>query len=133
MKIISTKVHGAIDYLAVGTLLALPHAMGWSANVTRLLTASALRTLAYSLLTQYEFSALRLLPMKTHLKLDGSSGLMLALAALFIGDARAKKALVGLGLFELATALLSKQESDVQAGSGPLAPLAAKAGLEALT
>lgn len=133
MKIIPTKLHGAIDYAAVGALLTLPHVMGWSSNVTRLLSASALRTLAYSLFTQYELGALRLLPMNMHLKLDGTSGLMLLVAPLFVGDSQAKKALVALGLFEVAMALLSEEESDVQVGSGPLAPVAAKLGIEALT
>jgi hypothetical protein len=109
---VSTKAHGILDYLSVGTLLALPRMMGWSANVTRLLTFAALGTLVYSLTTRYEFSITKLLPMKTHLLLDAMSGVMLGSSPLIFNreNPMVKRALIGLGLFEISAALLTKPQ-----------------------
>lgn len=112
MKVIPTKVHGVFDYLMVGTLIALPQALGWSGGVTRLLTNAGLGTLGYSLLTRYELGLVRVLPMKGHLALDGLSGALLCAAPFLLldddedGDLTAP--LVGLGLFELVVTLLSQ-------------------------
>ena len=110
MKPISTKVHGVLDYLSVGTLAALPRLMGWDPAVRRLLTGAALGTLAYSLITRYELGVLRVLPMKAHLALDGASGLALAASPLLLKDEERSTAgaLVGIGLFELGASLLTR-------------------------
>ena len=110
MRPISTKTHGVLDYLSVGTLTALPRLLGWDPAVRTLLTGSAAATLAYSLATRYELGLLRVLPMKAHLALDGVSGLALAASPLVLGeeDGTVAKTLVGLGLFELAASLLTR-------------------------
>ena len=112
MKPISTKLHGVLDYLSVGTLAALPRLMGWDPAVRGLLTGAALGTLAYSLTTRYELGVLRVLPMKAHLALDGASGVAMAVSPLLLKDeARsAAGALVGIGLFELGASLLTRTQ-----------------------
>ena len=109
-KLFSTKTHGVLDYLSVGLLLALPRVLKWDKKATNLLTGAAMGTLVYSLLTDYELGAARVLPMKTHLALDGASGLLLA-AAPFVflqEDQATTAALVGLGLFEITASLTTE-------------------------
>ena len=115
MKLFSTKAHGVVDYLSVGTLLALPRMMGWSQGVTTLLTNAAIGTLGYSLLTKYELGLWKTLPMKGHLALDAMSGVMLMAAPLMFPDedTTVKGALVGLGIFELTAALTTETEPSI--------------------
>jgi hypothetical protein len=112
MKIISTRTHGVLDYLTAAALLAVPRALGWDRVVTRMMSAAALSTIGYSALTSYEFSLLKLVPMPAHLALDSLS------AALFCGgpllfpdeDSGVRRALVGIGVFELTVTLLSDSQ-----------------------
>jgi hypothetical protein len=119
-KPISTRTHGVLDYLTAGTLLALPRAMGWSENVTRLLTGAAVGTIGYSLLTRYELGALKLLPMRAHLALDALSGATLCASPWLLPeeDSGVKQALLGLGLFELGVTALSQAEGPESPGGG---------------
>lgn len=117
MRFVSTKTHGILDYATVPTLLALPRIMGWSPNVTRLLTGSALGLLAYSLVTRYELGLKRLLPMPGHLALDAASGALLCAAPALLKEKEtaATAALVGFGAFEIGAALTTKTESPIEA------------------
>jgi len=112
MKLFSTRTHGVLDYSSVLLLSVLPRALGWDKTVTRLLTGSALATLAYSLLTRYELGAVKVLPMPAHLALDGTSGLTLCLAAgILVGEPRpVRLALFGLGLFEVTASLTTETQ-----------------------
>lgn len=89
MQKISTKTHGMLDYLTGATLLALPKALGLdevpaSARVLRMAGAGAA---AYSLVTDYELGALKVLPMPAHLALDAASGALLASSPWLFGFA----------------------------------------------
>lgn len=109
MKLFSTRTHGLLDYLSVGTLLALPRMLGWNRETTRMLTGAALGTLVYSLTTNYELGLVKKLPMPAHLGLDAMSGLMLCLGPLMLDDSPStERALIGLGLFEIAASLLTE-------------------------
>lgn len=109
MKIISSRMHGVLDYLTAGALLALPRALGWDRGVTRMMTGAALSTIGYSALTSYELGLLKVLPMPAHLALDTLS------AAVFCGgpllfpdqDSGVRSTLVAIGLYELAATLLT--------------------------
>ena len=113
-KPIPTKLHGAIDYLAVGTLLALPRALGWPAPLTNLLTGSAATTLGSSLLTRYELGLFKVLPMPGHLALDGLVAALHGAAPFLLldDDQRGRKnllpVLLGLVAFETAATLLTR-------------------------
>jgi hypothetical protein len=124
MKLFSTKTHGVLDYTSVVALLALPRTMGWSKNVTNVLTASALGTLVYSLLTRYELGALKVLPVKTHLGLDALSGLLLAIAPfVFLREKQnVNKTLLGIGLFEISAALLTDRSVQQTQNLAPSVP-----------
>lgn len=122
LRFVSTKTHGVLDYLSVGTLVAVPRLLGWSPRVTNLLTGAATGTLVYSLLTRYELGLKGVLPMTTHLTLDALSGALLCAAPALLPDEDdvVVAALVGFGAFELGAALTTKTESPVPAASqGP--------------
>ena len=65
MRVISTKTHGAIDYATGAGLLLAPALLGISDEpaAARVLRAAGLAATAYSLLTDYEFGLLRIMPM----------------------------------------------------------------------
>jgi hypothetical protein len=110
LKLISTKMHGTLDYLTAGVLMVTPRALGWSESVTRMMTGAALGTLGYSALTNYQLGLIKALPMRAHLALDGlSAALFCAGPLLFPTEtASVRGALVGVGLFEFAVTLLSR-------------------------
>lgn len=114
IKPISTRRHGVLDYLVGGTLLAAPTLLGLntvpaSAAAARLAGAY---NLSYSLLTDYELSPLRVLPMRAHLALDAVGGVALAASPWLAGYAKAGPRYwlphVLVGLNELAVVALSQ-------------------------
>ena len=119
-KPISTMAHGVIDYVAAITLIVLPRLLNWSGPITTVLTIMGVTTLLYSLVTRYELSVAKLLPMKGHLALDALSGLAL-LALPFILPRNGNGELIGLialGLFELGAAFLTRDRSPLELASG---------------
>lgn len=112
---ISTKMHGVLDYLTAGTLIALPRAMGWSENVTRFLTGMAVGQAGYAMLTRYELGLVRLLPMRAHLALDGMAAAALCAAPFVMRDEpeEVRNTLLGLGLYELAATLMTGPETSL--------------------
>lgn len=121
MRIISTKLHGVLDYLTVATLLALPPLLNWETSLQRLLIGAAIFVLLYSLVTRYELSLAKVLPMTGHLGLDVLSGLLLLAAPFLLGTAAdiARPVLMGIGLFELLVALLTQIDSPVEERLSP--------------
>jgi hypothetical protein len=109
MKIISTSTHGVLDYLTAGALLTLPYVLGWDRSVKRMMTGAALGTIGYSALTNYEHGLLKLLPMRAHLALDTLSAALFCSGPLLFPDqdGGVRKALVGIGLYELTAILLT--------------------------
>jgi hypothetical protein len=108
-------MHGVLDYLTAGTLIALPRAMGWSDNVTRLLTGMAVGHTAYALVTRYELGVVRALPMRGHLALDGLAAAALCAAPFVMTDEpdEVRHTLLGLGLYELATTLMTDPQTSL--------------------
>lgn len=109
MVLISTKLHGVLDYMTVGMLVALPRVLRWPAALKTMLTGMAIVTFGYSLLTRYELGLLPVLRMPTHLRLDFFSAVMtLALAFVFrIRSHTAGRVLLGLGVFELGASMMT--------------------------
>ena len=113
MRFIPTGIHGALDYLTVGALVAAPRVFGWGKPATSGLTAVAAGTLGYSLLTKYELGLFKRLPMPGHLALDAVSGAALCVAP-FLPPLKKKRrnavmlGFLAFGLFEIATSLISK-------------------------
>lgn len=113
---ITTTTHGVIDYVTVGALATLPRIFKWSPGLTNLLTGVASGILGYSLITDYELSLAKVLPMKTHLALDGASALLTGAAPFIMKEPKqsAKFALIGVALFELTVSALTKPAPTVK-------------------
>lgn len=69
-KLISSKTHGVIDYIAAPLLLALPRLLKFPKRITMMLTGVAAFHALYSMLTKYELGVVKVLPYKGHLALD---------------------------------------------------------------
>lgn len=113
-RIIPTRLHGVLDYMTGGMLMAAPELFGLkdvpaAALTPRLAGAGAA---AYSLATDYELGAVRVLPMKAHLAMDAASGVALAASPWLLGYARAGRKYwlphVAVGAFEILAALSTK-------------------------
>jgi cbb3-type cytochrome oxidase subunit 1 len=86
---ISTKAHGIIDYIVAVLLIAAPYILGFANGgaaqwVPMLLGASII---VYSLLTRYEMSVAKLIPMPLHLGIDAIGGLLLIASPWLFGFA----------------------------------------------
>lgn len=82
MKMISTKLHGALDYLVSALIIALPWMGGFhfGGPETWVLVAAGSSSIFYSLLTRYETGVLPMIPMRAHLFLDFLSAVMVGLS-----------------------------------------------------
>ena len=120
-KPIPTKVHGVLDYMTAAFLHTLPRAMGWSRQVTAVLDGAGAAATAYSLMTKYELGLVKVLPMKAHLTLDTLSGAGLIGAALLLDDEEpeVRAALAGIGVYEIAAAMLTRPVPERVYGSTP--------------
>ena len=111
MRFIPTRVHGVLDYLTAGVLIAAPSLLGFRKNgiQTWLPVALGVGTIGYSLLTDYELGLLKVIPMPAHLALDAANGALLAASPWLFGFVEEVSAPhLGLGLFELAVTACSQ-------------------------
>ena len=80
LRVIPTKVHGAVDMATGPALIAAPTLLRMNGNKGATIPPRAVgaAALVNALLTDYEFGLKRLLPMRTHLALDAVGGIALA-------------------------------------------------------
>lgn len=109
---ISTKVHGYLDYLMGLLLIVIPFVFqfpkGAATAVPIVLGAGVIM---YSLITDYELGLLKILAMKTHLFIDIIGGIFLAVSPWLFGFAdEVFWPFLILGVFEIAAGLLTKKE-----------------------
>ena len=116
LRFIPTRVHGLLDYIHGTALLAAPELLQTkdeprAALVSRLAGGGAT---AYTLTTDFEWGAVKAIPMPVHLMLDAVSGALLAAAPWLFGYAKGgarywlPHALVGLA--EVLVAMATKTE-----------------------
>ena len=111
MRFIPTRVHGVLDYLTAGVLIAAPSLLGFRKRgaQTWLPMALGVGTIAYSLLTDYELGLVKVIPMPVHLALDAANGTLLSASPWLFGFAEEVSAPhLGLGLFEIGAAAFSQ-------------------------
>ena len=114
MRIISTRAHGAVDYVTGAGLLAAPALLGIGDEpaAARALRAAGAVATVYSLLTDYELGVARIIPMPAHLAMDAASGVLLAASPWLFGFAdrgpRYRLPHVAIGVAEILAALTSK-------------------------
>lgn len=115
---ISTKIHGYIDYLMGALLILLPLIYpeipdGAASTVLVVLGAGVI---VYSLITDYELGLLKILAMKTHLMIDLMGGVLLIAAPWLFGFADEMIWLfVILGLLEIGASLMTEKEPSYDA------------------
>jgi hypothetical protein len=113
MKVISTRVHGVLDYAVSLLLIASPWLVGYyrGGAETWVAVIIGLTSVAYSLITDYEMGAARLLSMSAHLGLDFMGGLFLMLSPWLLGFYNhIFEPHLLLGLFELTVVAFSKSK-----------------------
>jgi hypothetical protein len=122
MKIISTRMHAIIDYLASVFFVASPWIFGFNQHVTAtwILVATGVISIIMSLFTNYEGGLRRQIPMKTHLTTDIFFGTFLASSPWLFGFAQdIFLPHLLMGLFEASAGLLtSKHPSYHRMGNG---------------
>lgn len=89
MRFIPTRTHAIMDYLMGVVLIIAPWIFGFALGgaETWVPVILGIATLVYSLMTDYEFSLTRRIPMPTHLGLDLGAGLFLAVSPWLFGFA----------------------------------------------
>ncbi len=87
MKILSTSVHGIIDYLMGVFLIVSPWILNFNYGgaETWIPVILGAGVIVYSLITDYERGAAHVLSMRTHLALDFLGGLFLAVSPWLFG------------------------------------------------
>ncbi|MBA3827185.1 MAG: hypothetical protein H0X24_25235 [Ktedonobacterales bacterium] len=109
MKLLPTRVHGVLDYLAAGAFVVAPQLGGATKVGRRVMYGFAAATTLYSALTRYELSVAKVIPMRAHLALDALSGTLL-IGTAFSHKSSSRVTLVGLGLFQILAALTTETE-----------------------
>lgn len=96
MRILPSRIHGAIDDLWGVALLATPWLFGFSggAAATWLAVIFGIGAILYSVVTDYELGVFRILPMNLHLVLDGLGGAFLAASPWLFGFADRSSGLI---------------------------------------
>ena len=90
LRVIPTGVHGTLDYLASGVNLILPWLLRLEDEPPAALTPRLAGGMGagYSLITDYELGAVKVLPMPAHLALDAAKGVLLASSPWLFGFAK---------------------------------------------
>jgi hypothetical protein len=115
MRILSTRVHGILDYAMGILLLASPYLFGFATGGVKqwLPMILGVAMIGMSLLTRYEWGAMRVIPMPVHLTIDGLSGALLAVSPWLFGfSGIVFMPHLILGLIELGTSLMTETRSD---------------------
>lgn len=87
MKLINTKVHGALDYLAGVLMLVMPWLFGFhrGGSESWVPLNIGIYLVMYSLMTNYEYGWFKGITVKWHLRLDIVAGLILACSPWIFG------------------------------------------------
>jgi hypothetical protein len=115
-KPISTRLHGVIDYSWAATANALAKRVNGATSTARLLQGAAAAATASSAITNYEYGAVRLMPMKGHLAMDFVLCSALVASPLFLPKTERRYAAIPLllGATGLITGLLTKTRSPLE-------------------
>jgi hypothetical protein len=115
MRFIPTRVHGAVDYLTGLVLIMAPFVLGFADNgpaqwVPMVLGAAIL---VMSLMTDYELSLAKVIPMPVHLGVDAAGGLLLAASPWLFGFAdQVFWPHLIIGILEIGAALMTRTTPD---------------------
>jgi hypothetical protein len=115
-KPISTRMHGMIDYAWAATANSMAGRLDGAASTVRLLRRAADTATASALVTNYEYGAVRLLPMKGHLAVDALLCSVLVASPLFLPRSERRHAMgpVLLGIAGLIAGMLTRTQSPTE-------------------
>ncbi len=85
MRILSTKVHGILDYLLSLTLLAYPLITGFNSPDMLISAIAGTGIGLYSIMTQYETGIIKKISIYSHIMFDVCSGIFLVLCPWVFG------------------------------------------------
>ena len=111
MRFLSTRVHGMIDYPTGLLLILAPYIFGFADGATAQYVPqfAGVVVLLQSLVTRYELSVAKLVPMPLHLVMDVAAGALVAASPFLFGFAdRVLWPHVVLGLAEIGIALVTR-------------------------
>jgi hypothetical protein len=114
MNILSTKLHGVLDYLVAIVFIAVPTILNIDVHTVaaKVFIYLGILTTVYSALTRYELGLIKVLPMKVHLLLDIISGIFLAASPWLFGFADVLYLpYILLGLFEVVVSCITKSST----------------------
>ena len=120
IRIISPSVHGVLDYMSAIVLILAPSVLELneiSPYAYWLSVIAGIILILYSLMTDYEFSIGMLIPLKTHLVIDFSAGVLFILWPFifdFTGLALAYYLVMGFGILLVVGLTQSDEESELQ-------------------
>ena len=120
MRFIPTRVHGMLDYASGLLLIVAPYLLGFADGTAAQYIPQALGAgiLLMSLITDYEFSLAKLVPMPVHLGVDVAGGLLLAASPWLFGFAdRVYWPHLILGLAEIGAGLITRTAPDARTGA----------------
>jgi hypothetical protein len=108
-KPISTRVHGAIDYLWAAASAALARRLDGAGATSRLLDTAGAAATASSMVTKYEWGAVPLMPMRGHLAADLALCSVMVASPLFLPPAERRYAAIPviLGAMGIVVSLLT--------------------------
>lgn len=108
MKIISSRLHGIMDY-AIAFVLVIPWIVDFypSSEDTWILAATGGVIFLYSVITNYEMGIMKIIPLKTHMALDYVMSVFLIAAPFIFNLAHYSKWPVILGILNLLVTTLS--------------------------
>jgi hypothetical protein len=113
---IDTKTHGIIDYLTGALLIIAPYIFGFATGgveqwLPQLLGAMII---VMSLLTRYELSVAKVIPLKVHLGVDVAGGVLLAVSPWLFGFAEVVwLPHLLIGLMEIVVPLITRRDARV--------------------
>ncbi|NJK86324.1 MAG: hypothetical protein HC906_10480 [Bacteroidales bacterium] len=89
MRFIKTKTHGVLDYLVGIILIAAPWIFGFATGGPEQVVPIVIGILmiGMALLTDYEYGAIKAIPMPFHLTMDVIAGIFLAISPWLLGYA----------------------------------------------
>jgi hypothetical protein len=88
IRFLSPRLHGIVDYLAAASLLTLPFILGLGETqplAKWLAVGTGAAVVVVSLLTDYRYGAIRVLPFWGHLVIDAAAASIFALAPALFG------------------------------------------------
>jgi SPW repeat len=121
VRFMSTRMHGMADYLVGIILILAPYLLGFADGTAAQYVPQivGVGTIIYSLLTDYELGAMRVIPMPVHLGLDFASGLLLLASPWLFGFAdRITWPHVLFGLIEIGASLTTRTRPSVSHHAG---------------